>query len=351
MTQLFLKKHFAEHDLDLSAYVYHAGSFHYNWHEDIELITVVCGEIEVCADGEVSRLSKDGVLLINANVGHATLSRTAGSAILLLRVHPRFFLRYCPDFGRTRLNVASCAADEEAPAFRLVRRFMARIMLSLFSRPGESELDLLCAFYALAGVIREAFPPEPSDVQSIAERAPGSNVREAMAYLEKHYRERISLKEVAALFNYNSSYMSQLFKENVGINFYDYLTRIRLRHATMALSASNSRVVDIAAEHGFTDLKSFNAKFREIFGRTPKDYRRSLTPEHQLMDKEFKSVFVDSSDEEAMRRLSDYASSSGHGCGLGRTPPSERRAEAAERLRRTGEMLARLADDVERGEI
>ena len=77
---------------------------------------------------------------------------------------------------------------------------------------------------------------------------------EIIQFLEEHYQEKISLQEIAKHWNYSSSYTSQLFKEYVGINFYDYLTRIRLRQATRMLSETDMRVLDIASENGFQDL-------------------------------------------------------------------------------------------------
>lgn len=348
MTQLYIKKQFEGQNIDLSAYVYRAGSFHYNWHEDIELVTVVDGEIELCTDGSVSRLARDDVQLINANYGHATLSRTVESTILLLRVHSKFFMDYLPDFARMRLHISSRGAESELPVFCRMRRCMARVILSLFSPPGEAELDILCAFYTLVGIMRDAFPLENASSSTLAEKGLGDNVRRVISYMEEHYRERLTLKEVADIFNYNSSYMSQLFKEHVGINFYDYLTRVRLHHATRALSTTDRRIVDIAAEHGFVDLKSFNAKFREIFGRSPHDYRRSLTPAHRTADKYFKNVFIDSDDEKVMRRLAAYASYEPCDCGRCEAVHPAGFSDAAAKLRRASEYLATLADDFDR---
>ena len=34
----------------MEQYVYHIGSYHYNWHKDLELMTILRGELEVCVD-------------------------------------------------------------------------------------------------------------------------------------------------------------------------------------------------------------------------------------------------------------------------------------------------------------
>ncbi len=306
MAQLYSRKTLSEHHLELETYVYHVGSFHYNWHEELELIAVLDGEAEVCADGRGTLLQEDDVLLINANTGHATLSRSARCTLLLLHVHPRFFMRYLPDFSRRRFSLASQEGTRNALPFRMLRGFMARILLSSLSSQPAAALDLLCAFYGLTGLCRDVFPPALTATPSLAEKQRTQKVREMLSYLETHYRERLSLWGTAQRFHYNSSYVSQLFKEHVGINFYHYLTRVRLRHAIRDLSETSLRIADVAAENGFTDLKSFNAKFREIFGRSPSDYRKSLRQEHALEDAHFKETFPDSGDPAVMAKLSRY---------------------------------------------
>lgn len=105
---------------------------------------------------------------------------------------------------------------------------------------------------------------------------------------------------------YNPSYVSQLFKTYLGINFYDYLTRIRLREATRALSRSDAKILDIAMEHGFADLKSFNAAFKESFHKSPTEYRRQLSADHALSDLEFKKTFISADDPYVCRKLEQY---------------------------------------------
>ena len=96
-------------------------------------------------------------------------------------------------------------------------------------------------------------------------------------YIEKHYQEKVTLNSLAEQMGYNPSYLSQLFRDNVGVNFYDYVTRKRLRESIFALQQTDKKILDIAADSGFQDIKAFNTKFKEVFGRTPSEYRRSLT--------------------------------------------------------------------------
>lgn len=101
--------------------------------------------------------------------------------------------------------------------------------------------------------------------------------------------------------------MSQLFKTCVGINFYDYLTRIRLREATLALSRSDEKILDIALAHGFADLKAFNTSFKETFRKSPTEYRKRLNLENRSNDPLFKKKFLEEGDPLVAGILEKYA--------------------------------------------
>lgn len=295
----------------LRQYVYYVGSFHYNWHKEVEILCVLNGQVEVCAGGHVYDLKADDLLLINANVGHATLSRVPDSAIMLLRVSPDFLKKACPDFEHTEIRLCSRADNRAERRFSELRRCMAVMLLSQISNQPLRTFAFDSALYTFAWTLLREFPPRRQNNTLYSDKDDEQHVHEIIQFLEDHYQEKISLQEIAKRWNYSSTYTSQLFKEYVGINFYDYLTRIRLRQATRMLSETEMRVVDIASESGFQDLKSFNTKFRGIFGRSPTDYRKSLFEEHARYDASFKEVFISSDDAFIMEKIRYYAEQNG----------------------------------------
>lgn len=66
-----------------------------------------------------------------------------------------------------------------------------------------------------------------------------ATVRHLINYMEEHYNEKISLEDLARFSQYNRTYVSTLFKNTIGINFYEYLTRIRFQKALLELSSTS----------------------------------------------------------------------------------------------------------------
>jgi AraC-like DNA-binding protein len=69
-----------------------------------------------------------------------------------------------------------------------------------------------------------------------------------------------------------------MFKKATGLNFTEYLSRVRIEKAKNLLLNPNLRISEIAFEVGFQSLTHFNRVFKKIVGQSPTDYRRQLVP-------------------------------------------------------------------------
>ena len=101
-------------------------------------------------------------------------------------------------------------------------------------------------------------------------------IAKAKQYIEEHHTEEISLGQVAAVVHTSSFYFCKLFKRVTGINFTEFVSRVRTEKAKNLLLNPNLRVSEIAYEVGFQSLTHFNRIFKKIVGQSPTDYRDHL---------------------------------------------------------------------------
>lgn len=101
-------------------------------------------------------------------------------------------------------------------------------------------------------------------------------IAKAKAYIEEHQSEPISLKDVARAVNTSTFYFCKVFKKTTGINFTDYVSRIRIEKAKNLALNPNLRISEIAFEVGFQSLTHFNRVFKRITGMSPTEYRAQL---------------------------------------------------------------------------
>ncbi|MFQ7233713.1 MAG: GH39 family glycosyl hydrolase [Enterococcus hulanensis] len=113
--------------------------------------------------------------------------------------------------------------------------------------------------------------------ESSHNRSTNSRVLRAFAYIENNYTEVITLEDIANYFAVSPSYFSRFFKEKTGTNFLEYLTTFRLKKIAKRIISSDEKIASIASEEGFTNINSFNRKFREKYGCSPREYRQATT--------------------------------------------------------------------------
>lgn len=95
-------------------------------------------------------------------------------------------------------------------------------------------------------------------------------------YLQENLEQDLSLAALSDEFHLNPQYISQLFKNEIGVNFLTYLTNIRIEHAKKLLISTSLSVADIAQRSGYGDYRVFTKVFKKSEGITPSQYRRDF---------------------------------------------------------------------------
>lgn len=95
-------------------------------------------------------------------------------------------------------------------------------------------------------------------------------------YMQEHLSEDVSLYILSEEFHLNSQYISQLFKNGIGVNFLTYLTNIRMEHAKKLLLSSSLSIAEVSEQSGYGDYRVFTKVFKKSEGITPSQYRRDF---------------------------------------------------------------------------
>ncbi|WP_159881493.1 response regulator [Paenibacillus puerhi] len=101
----------------------------------------------------------------------------------------------------------------------------------------------------------------------------GSLIDNIKLYIQKHYHKELTLDKISSLFFINPSYCSYLFKEKTGINFIDFVNKVRIDQAKTLLQTTDEKVYKIAKSLGYENTKYFFRVFKKATGFTPEEYR------------------------------------------------------------------------------
>jgi len=113
----------------------------------------------------------------------------------------------------------------------------------------------------------------------LAVQRPGTQnpaVQRGRQIIDTGFREELSLGEVAKQVNVSAGYFSELFKKSTGLNFVEYVARLRVEKVKIILQDPILRISEVAFDVGFQSLSQFNRTFRRYAGISPRAYRVSL---------------------------------------------------------------------------
>jgi two-component system response regulator YesN len=98
-------------------------------------------------------------------------------------------------------------------------------------------------------------------------------IRRLVSYIDEHYTADLSLGQAAEIACMGATYLSEMFKREVGVSYSCYLTRVRLARAKELLERTNLRVGEIATLSGYHDANYFSRVFKEQTGMKPSEFR------------------------------------------------------------------------------
>ncbi|MBE5857378.1 MAG: response regulator [Lachnospiraceae bacterium] len=173
------------------------------------------------------------------------------------------------EFPNLQVTILTGYRDFEY-AQRAIRLGASRFLL----KPSKME-ELIEAIGGMTAKLDLIKPGEPADEGDEETDAAASSyvVTRALNYMEKNYKEKLRLVDVAEKCFVSQWHLSKLLNKYEGIGFSDALNRIRVKKAEELLMDPTLRVSDIAEMVGFIDMAHFSRVFKKWAGCSANEYR------------------------------------------------------------------------------
>jgi two-component system, response regulator YesN len=95
-----------------------------------------------------------------------------------------------------------------------------------------------------------------------------------LQYINEHLTEDITLDELSKVAFMHPSYLSQTFKNEIGENYIDYITRLRIERAKEFLKTGNVKSYEVAEKVGYNDARYFSQVFKKHTGYSPSEFKK-----------------------------------------------------------------------------
>ena len=248
-------------------------------HQDVELVSVLSGNLRCQTGASEFELKKGDICFINRKQIHAlrplendrSRHRVLVIGTKLLTQIPAVYEKYIRDliedvrFSHMRFRGRNSHAGE-------INALMDRIEVLTKEESSGYELELLSILYRILWLLHEAYIGEgkmdPVDGNLIT-------VEKMTEYIYENYGEPLTLDDIAKAGNVSRSQCSKLFKEYTKMSPVALLNHHRLEKSCDFLRSTSKSVAEIAAECGYSDQSYFSRAFQKQYGTTPLEYRKA----------------------------------------------------------------------------
>ena len=121
--------------------------------------------------------------------------------------------------------------------------------------------------------------------EQAAERGPQEFSIQIKEYIDRHYREPLTLETIGTALHLSPWYLSHLFKEMTGYSPFQYLARRRIGEAQTLLISTDASITDIAFRVGYETQSYFNAQFTKHVGMPPNQFRKKYVVQKKEKEK------------------------------------------------------------------
>lgn len=248
-----------------------------HWHLPFELIMPTQNGYHVTCGGEEFFLEETDILLICPGVIHELYAPEKGSRLI--------FQAKLSSSESRELNLLSSLLS---PAVHITRREQPGIYEQLYplllclreectSSMPYSGTFAYASFLQILGVLGRNYGELLLRNFSETQNNPKEYMEKFLwvtNYICEHFKEALTLEEIAAMAGFSKYHFSRLFHQYAGTTFYRYLNQRRIAHARALLLNPDLTVTEVALQSGFPSISSFLRMFRLLNGCTPTEYRK-----------------------------------------------------------------------------
>ena len=254
----------------------------HHWHEEMEIIYVTKGSLIVSVRNTEYILSQGDIVLVHPQAIHSIRQHEEHSALYYNILFRLSMLESAGDdtcrdkyldpiYRRDRIMPEHLTKAH--PLHQEIEPLIQKLLIDPHHQRFHDELLIKARVFEM---LYSIYPYcEAADQSSVYEDIIYEKLKRSLTYLEEHYADDVTVKEIASVSNYSESHFSKLFKQLTGESFTQYLKHYRLEMAADRIRTEKTKISEIAMACGFDNLSYFSRSFYERFHATPSEYRKN----------------------------------------------------------------------------
>ncbi len=245
-------------------------------HDEIELIWLLKGKMEVVCDGVFYELTDQTLFMLNIGQLHSVHADDA--IVITYRFKKDHLIENQVMFEQYSFENRVYTFEELVVKYKEVPLLIAQL-LQILLKPQDNFIRYKVVgyynmfVYELYTMLQKE---KRLDVKSKNYDEYLKRVRDISEYVKKNFRDKIKLDLLAEKVELSTFRLSHFVKEYFGISLQEYTRKVRLDHALKLLNESELSVVEISEHSGFSDVKYLNQAIKNRLGITALKYRKLM---------------------------------------------------------------------------
>lgn len=247
-----------------------------HWHNDIEFIAVLQGEMNYNINGEIITIGQDEGVFVNSRQFHHGFSKTKSECdFVCVLLHP---LMLCISQALEQEYVVPLLKNRNVPFIKLSsdtpwQKELLNCILDIYNAKNTINAPLIVSslFLKMWSILFE------NSKAALPLQSQSNNftvLKNMIGYIQKFYREKITLDDIARSGAVGQSKCCKLFDKYIGVTPNTYLIQYRLHQSTWHLKNTDVTIAEIAQSVGFSGSSYYAEAFRKRYGISPSEYRK-----------------------------------------------------------------------------
>jgi len=252
--------------------------FNEHLHKETEIVLVLEGTLHVKIQNSQKSISAGEAAIIFPNMIHSyqTVGHSRGILIIFDMYMAGDYEKHLTGYHCMDPFISKENLPEDVPTClqRLMQEDLKQQVPNVARNTNFMEKTALSRGY-IAVLLGNLF--KVLHLEKISNTEKHTTLNTVLAYVTDHYREPVTLENIAAETGIGKYTISRIFNHELHCGLNEYLNSMRIGYAQHLLSNHNLPVTEIAYESGFSSLRTFNRAFREVHDLSPREYRKQLS--------------------------------------------------------------------------
>lgn len=259
-----------------------------HWHEVVEVVYVLDGSLRVGVNSDIYTMNPRDILLIAGGDVHYFVPEPNKVKRLILHFEMAFFESVFPEaknkrFTRVFLTETDNTSlkDANGSAANTVYKSVENQILAIIEEYNEKQdayrIALKARLFDILVILLRNIPMQaytPQERNRHLNRL--GRLENVFKFVEENYCFEITLEEISAVANFSEYYFTRFFKEATGMTFGKYINNYRVEKASQLLKNTDDSITEVVFKSGFGSIKTFNRVFKQIKGRSPSSYKKTI---------------------------------------------------------------------------